>query len=387
MATRPLTGDPDETFQYDPVGNRISRDGQVMNSVFNDANRLLEDDQFTYAYDLSGNILQKTDSISGEVTDYTWDVLNQLVKVEQRPSLGGTPIKTVQYQYDPLGRRILKDVDGVLIKYVYDGPDILLEYSGVDVLQARYTHGLSTDEPLVVNRGGIADYFYHTDDLGSVTELTDSTGNIVQSYAYDSFGNVRVFDHNGAIISIENGIVNPFTYTGREFDTETGLYYYRSRYYDSNIGRFISEDPIDFSGGDNNLYGYVSNDPINLTDPSGLVPVRQIPCGESDRSACVKICSKKGGMLSCAETQKRVLKRARNKNDVPMKLYDWKKTGVICKCNIDDDGNYCSKNPIICGIAGALGICALIVGGFLLGGPPGAAAAGAAGLAGAGIAS
>ena len=331
-----------------------------MNSVFDDTNRLLDDTAFTYVYDANGNLVQKTDKATGEVTDYTWDVQNQLVKIEQRPSPGGTPTQTVQYQYDPLGRRIQKEVDGVLIKYVYDGPDILLEYNGANFLQARYTHGANTDEPLVVNRGGLVDYFYHADGLGSITELTDSTGNIVQSYVYDSFGNINVFDQNGAMITPSGGIINPYTYTGREFDNESELYYYRARYYDSKIGRFISEDPIGLSGGDNNLYGYVSNDPINSIDPSGLIPIvptRRVDCGTLDSDACIKACSKKGGMLSCEETQKGVLKRARNKNDVPMKLYTWKKTGVICKCKIDDDGNYCSKNPTICGVGIVIGVC------------------------------
>ena len=127
--------------------------------------------------------------------------------------------------------------------------------------------------PLRMERGG-ADYFYHVDGLGSITELTDSAGTIVQSYIYDSFGNVSVFDQIGAIISIENAIINPFTYTGRELDTETGLYYHRARYYDSSIGRFISEDPIRFDGDGPNLYGYTSNDPINFIDPLGLVKTK-----------------------------------------------------------------------------------------------------------------
>jgi len=269
QATRPLVGDPAETFVYDPVGNRLQRDGQTVNSAFDNANRLMDDTTFTYIYDLNGNLTQKTDKTTGEVTDFTWDVQNQLVKVEKRPSAGAIPTQTIQYKYDAIGRRIQKDVDGTLTIYIYDDADILLEYDGANILQARYTHDQSIDEPILMNRGGV-DYFYHTDGLGSITELTDAMGTIVQSYIYDSFGNIQVFDQNGALISPSGGIANPFTYTGRELDTETGLYYYRARYYDSRIGRFISEDRIGFAGDDVNLYGYVFNDPINLIDAFGL---------------------------------------------------------------------------------------------------------------------
>ena len=81
------------------------------------------------------------------------------------------------------------------------------------------------------------------------------------SYVYDSFGNLT---------ASTGTITNPFQYTGREFDSETGLYYYRARYYDLSIGRFISEDPIGFEGSGTNFYAYVHNDPINLIDPFGL---------------------------------------------------------------------------------------------------------------------
>jgi len=109
-----------------------------------------------------------------------------------------------------------------------------------------------------MNRGGV-NSFYHTDGLGSIVDLTDNLGAIVQSYVYDSFGNIVL--QNGSLL-------NPYTYTGREFDSESGLYYYRSRYYDSSIGRFLSEDPLLFIDSIN-LYLYVTNNPINFVDPLG----------------------------------------------------------------------------------------------------------------------
>jgi RHS repeat-associated protein len=114
------------------------------------------------------------------------------------------------------------------------------------------------DEPLALYQGLTTSYF-HADGLGSITSLTDPTGAVAASYVYDSFGK----------LSASTGtLTNPFQYTGRELDPETGLYYYRARYYDPSAGRFISEDPINFLGGVN-FYPYVRNNPVTWPDPSG----------------------------------------------------------------------------------------------------------------------
>ena len=106
-----------------------------------------------------------------------------------------------------------------------------------------------------------APVFYHQDGLGSVTDLTDNTGATLQSYAYDAYG---------TLVEQTGSVVQPYTYTGREFDQETGLYYYRKRYYDSANGIFLQKDPIGFTSGDANLYKYTKGNPANATDPFGL---------------------------------------------------------------------------------------------------------------------
>ena len=147
-------------------------------------------------------------------------------------------------------------------------------------LQARYTHGPGIDEPLILERDLDASgtfepnetFFYHTDALGSITELTDSTGTAVEHYVYDAFGNLTLFDAQGIELSIHDSRSTiHYSYTGREFDPESGLYYYRARYYDPRIGRFTQADPIGFQGGDPNFYAYVGNNPVNFTDAFGLV--------------------------------------------------------------------------------------------------------------------
>ena len=152
----------------------------------------------------------------------------------------------------------MRNVNGVIKKYLYDGYNILAEYDGTGNMTARYTQNLAIDDPLSMVRGGSA-YYYHKDALGSITAMTDVNGQVAQTYEYDSFGNIANQTGN---------IENPFTYTGREYDAETGLYFYRARYYDARAGRFINEDPIGFGGGIN-IYGYVENSPINLIDPFG----------------------------------------------------------------------------------------------------------------------
>ena len=123
-----------------------------------------------------------------------------------------------------------------------------------------------TDEPISIERKNKV-YYYHYDGLGSVTSLTDKNQKIVESYSYDSFGN---FKRQG------NKVKNSFTYTGREFDKETGLYYYRNRYYDPTIGRFITQDPMGMVDGPN-PYTYVGNNPVNFIDPWGWSKEKGIP--------------------------------------------------------------------------------------------------------------
>jgi RHS repeat-associated protein len=146
-----------------------------------------------------------------------------------------------------------------------------LEYDGADVLQARYSHGEEIDQPLAMARdvdgdglfGALERFFYHTDHLGSVRLVTDAAGAVANRYDYDAFGNIE------EATSYET-VVNPFGFTARERDPESGLMFYRARYYDPKIGRFISEDPIGFESGDINIYRYVFNSPCNNVDPSGL---------------------------------------------------------------------------------------------------------------------
>jgi RHS repeat-associated protein len=142
--------------------------------------------------------------------------------------------------------------------YLYDGFNLLEEVDGSGNVLARYTQGPSLDEPLSMLRGGATSY-YQVDAVGSVSSLSNGTGGLANTYSYDSYGKLTA--STGAI-------TNPCRYTSREFDSEAGIYEYRARYYDQNVGRFSSEDPARFNGP--NFYAYVKNSPVGKFDPTGL---------------------------------------------------------------------------------------------------------------------
>ncbi len=252
LKTGGTTGTP-ETYDYDLTGNRTTSFLSTAHS-HDAANRLTEDDQFTYAYDANGNLETKTDKTTTGVITYTWDAQDQLVQIDFPDST------TTTYKYDGVGRRIEKNVNGSSTRYVYDGEDIALEYDGTNTFVSRYSHGPGTDQPLAVQRAGVGFFYYHVDHQGSIVNLTDSNGLIANSYLYDAYGRM---------LTLSETILQPFTYTGREFDAESGLYFYRARYYDPQTGRFLSEDPIGFAGGDQNFYRFALNNPANFVDPSG----------------------------------------------------------------------------------------------------------------------
>ncbi|HKS71707.1 MAG TPA: RHS repeat-associated core domain-containing protein, partial [Terriglobales bacterium] len=256
-------GQPTETYSYDDVGNRLSSLG-VSPYSYDSSNQLNSQPGVTYSYDSNGNLLSKTDS--NGTTSYTWDAENRLSSVTL-PGSGGT----VTYQYEPFGRRIEKVSPSGTTIYAYDGDNVVEELDGGGMAVARYAQGLGIDEPLAMYRGG-ASYYYNADGLGSITSLTNASGQIAASYTYDSFGKLT---------ASTGTVTNPFRYTGREYGTDTGLYYYRARYYDASVGRFISEDPIGFSGGGTNFYAYVSNDPVLFIDQTGNAP--DGPCLDIDK--------------------------------------------------------------------------------------------------------
>jgi len=248
-----------ETYVYDAAGNRFEKRSSTQGVVkysYNEANQLLSSsDGTSYAYDKNGNLISKT--IGDLTTRYTWNDENRLVRIDYADGTYNT------YTYDGLGRRISKrDRQFRTVFYLYDGVHLAQELDDKGRVLSSYISGFAIDHPYSVTHDGEIYYFLY-DRLGSVIGLADNEGSLVASYKYDAWGN---------IIEETGTIENALRFTGREWDAESGLYFYRSRYYDPSIGRFISRDPLpDLIGllPNQNRYQYVRNNPINYIDPYG----------------------------------------------------------------------------------------------------------------------
>lgn len=243
-------------------------------------------------------------------TTYSYNSKNQLVRVQVTSSALGPVSKYIAYSYDVLGRRMEKKITDLVDsnksysrRFVYDGDNILFEYDGDSNMVATYTHStLAADEVLSVNitssgvTAGLATapghFYYLKDALGSATEVIEASGSLVQKYDYSSFGKIiSIKDGNGTDISPRPALKTSSTFTGREWDEEAGLYYYRARTYDPQIGRFLQVDSDSGNGTDPvtivNKYGYVKNNPTSLVDPSGNFSIFGIEVGRYEFAAFV----------------------------------------------------------------------------------------------------
>ena len=250
----------DLTYEYDKAGNRnkvggsFARTGipeSVSTANYNAGNQQTAFGDKSLTYDNNGNLSSVTDS--NGTTLYGWNARNQLAGISG-PNVNAT------FVYDATGRRQKKTINGTLTEFIYDGLNPVQETSGATVLANNLT-GLGIDEFLT--RTDVATSTtgaFLRDALGSILAMADSAGIVQTENTYEPFGKTTT-------AGISNS--NPFQYTGRENDG-TDVYFYRARYYQPSLQRFIGEDPIRFAGGNINLYDYVHDNPLRLTDPIGL---------------------------------------------------------------------------------------------------------------------
>lgn len=276
-------------WDLDGVGNWDQVDG--LDRTHSSFNELLTENGTTFDYDDNGN--QTVDGTND--LRYEWDYRNRLRRVTDAD---GNLIAT--YAYDAANRRIRKDVsnsgalDGTTDFY-YDGWQVLEERDAVNALTQQYVYGNYIDEPLVLDRNlggddtatgpGDQRLFYHQNTLYSVHALTDTSADILEGYQYDAYGRQTVFEPgpNGVVNFGGDDVItegrtsavdNPYMYTGRRLDSETGLHYYRNRYQDSEQGRFLSRDPLGFTDSVN-VYEYVQSRALNHKDPFGFLSLEE----------------------------------------------------------------------------------------------------------------
>jgi RHS repeat-associated protein len=252
------TGAHNETYTYDKEGNRT-----MTGYSTGTGNRLTADGTYTYAYDNDGNMTGRTRNSDGQVTTFTWDFRNRLTEVLIKTS-GGTTVQDDKFTYDIENRRIGKNtLSGGQSWTIYSGQNPLADFNNSGAIQFQYLYGPGIDQLLARGDTNAVPLWYMTDKLGSVRENVNSTGSIVDSITYDTFGNI--------LSESAPSSGDRFKYTSREWDSEIGQYFYRARYYSPSDGRFVNEDPLGFKGLDTNLYRYVLNSSPNFVDPVGTL--------------------------------------------------------------------------------------------------------------------
>ncbi|MDE5721885.1 MAG: hypothetical protein K2I30_03995 [Clostridia bacterium] len=292
-------------YKYDKCGNitEVIENGHTTAKyTYDDLNRIVREDNkplnktVLYAYDNNGNITERceysyTSKTSEELTelncihydyDYRGDKILSYNGELFRHNGQGCPVgyrsksmtwkygrllesyNGTNFYYDGLGRRTRKGD----ISYVYDNDGRLIKQS----------NGLE----FIYDAGGVIgvkynniQYFYRRDARGNIIAVLDSSGTVVVKYIYDAWGNHAVVDRNGEDIDDMTNIgnMNPFRYNGYYYDVETGFYYLKSRYYDPELGRFVSQDSIEYADPETinglNLYAYCANNPVMYFDPTG----------------------------------------------------------------------------------------------------------------------
>lgn len=257
-----------QSYTYEAAGNRRGRNSQIAALLatepslrsYDDANRLLTDGTSTYTYDANGNLASKTGP--EDTTTYTWDAQNQLQTIASPDGA------TVEFLYDFAGNLIQKRVTGsdsdLTERYILDDLTNIAQIQRSSGGNLTVLSGRTIDEHLAV-LGEDGAEFVLTDAINSTVATVDETGVVSSRFTYEPYGET----------TIVGDAVFPFQFTGR-LPVDGEIYYYRARYYDSVLGRFVSEDPIGLEDADTNLYRYVSGNPINRVDPLGLFIIPRV---------------------------------------------------------------------------------------------------------------
>ncbi len=243
-----------QNFTYDNIGN-LSIDGSW---TFNGRNQITSTNSpncSSFDYDDAGNMTKRV--CVGVTWDYDYDVLNQLVEVKKNGAV------IAEYTYNPLGNRVAEKVNGTIRRFVWRSGHLLYEVNDGGSLRREYTWGVGQNDLVAVRNWVVSGdtYYVVQDRMRSVRGLVKRNGTWAMSLRYRAYGEQS--DSTGSV-----SFPLRFRWQGAMYDEATGLYYMNARYYDPQLGRFLTEDPIGRAGG-SNLYAFVGGDPMSRRDPSG----------------------------------------------------------------------------------------------------------------------
>jgi len=274
------------TFSYDSVGNRRDLTG-----TYGIGNRIQQFDSCAYSTDSLGNVTRRSCGAPDSVW-FSWTAESRLKKVRV---FGGD---SLQFDYDANGRLLRKKRNGSVDRlYLWDGPNLHAELNASGALKGEYCYYPALDS-LHALISGSSQYFAHSDALGNVVALTDTFKNVKRTYEYSAWGALVGGSDDASLNNADLARFKGAIWQGPDVD----LYYMRNRWYEAKTGRFLSEDPAGIQSSPN-LYGFVSNDPINRKDPMGLeecpqgfkpVGIAKITIGE--KSADFVECKGPGGV-------------------------------------------------------------------------------------------
>ncbi|NMD72144.1 RHS repeat protein [Bacillus sp. DNRA2] len=252
------------SYEYDSVGNRTKKTVTASGTstettyIYNQVNQLISVNNQFIQYDLNGNMVDDGERI------FVYNPDNRLIEVKVKTT-GNT---LAAFTYDFMGRRKTMTTTSGTVTFYYDQRDnVIYETDQSGTIHVEYTWD-QENRPITMIKNGQT-YYYHLNGHGDVIALTDKDGNIVASYSYNVWG--IIISQSGTLSS-----TNPFRYAGYRYDENTNLYYLMARYYDSNIGRFISRDPyheLDEEPIALNLFAYSKNNPVKFMDRDGQNPV------------------------------------------------------------------------------------------------------------------
>lgn len=269
-------------YTYDRNSNRLTKtvDGEVTEYTYNELNQLVSETGISYEYDLNGNLVKKTED--NQTTTYTYNAQNKLIRVTVQ---SGQQVNVEEYLYDYAGNRIAKIGELGETYYLVDTngalSQVLAEYDENGSLTTYYIRG---EELISQERNGVKSYYLY-DGFDSVRMLTDDEGNVTDTYTFDAFGNLT---------ESTGDTENSYLYRGEQFDSFTGLYYLRARYMSPSTGMFITMDEYAgsvFEPVSLHKYLYANANPVMFSDPSGYSSLGEL------MTACA-ISSVLGGIIN-----------------------------------------------------------------------------------------